>query len=261
MRPRSLPRIFPFHPKVIFTDVDDTLTWKGKLPHETYTALARLQQAGIAVIPVTGASAGWCDCIARTWPIEAIIGENGAFFMRRDQKGKLSCTHMLSEESRAENWQRLLKLKRDVHENFDCARQTSDQPFRLNDIAFDIGQDCTIQRSDALKIAQYCRSAGASAKVSSIHINVWLGDYDKSSTAEKLLAHYNQNQSDAIFIGDSPNDDAMFSNFGVTVGVSNVLPFINELHAAPTYVTENPGGYGFVELANTLLDAGGVITQ
>jgi len=30
---------------------------------------------------------------------------------------------------------------------------------------------------------------------------------------------------DAIFSGDSPNDDSMFSSFRQTVGVANVLPY------------------------------------
>ncbi len=58
---------------------------------------------------------------------------------------------------------------------------------------------------------------------------------------------------DAIFSGDSPNDDSMFSSFRQTVGVSNILPFIEELDSPPMYVTTQPGGYGFAELAAALL--------
>ena len=83
MKPQPIPKIFPQKTKILFTDVDDTLTWKGRLPHETFTALVKLQEAGIKVIPVTGASAGWCDCMIRTWPIDSIIGENGAFVMSK----------------------------------------------------------------------------------------------------------------------------------------------------------------------------------
>ncbi len=254
MKPKALPKIFPIRPKIIFTDVDDTLTWHGKLPAETYTALATLQQAGITVVPVTGASAGWCDCIVRTWPIDSIIGENGAFIMQRNQQGKLSYIHVLPESIRAKNWQQLQALKQDVLNQFDCARQTADQSFRINDIAFDVGQEVTIERSDAIKIAEYCKSKGANAKISSIHINVWLGDYDKSSTATKWLSHNGIESDKAIFIGDSPNDDVMFSSFTTTVGVANVIPFLDELHTNPTYVTEEPGGYGFVELANAVIE-------
>ena len=68
----------------IFTDIDDTLTSHGKLTAEAYAALQRLHAAGQIVIPVTGRPAGWCDHIARIWPVDAVVGENGAFSMRFD---------------------------------------------------------------------------------------------------------------------------------------------------------------------------------
>jgi hydroxymethylpyrimidine pyrophosphatase-like HAD family hydrolase len=37
----------------VLTDMDDTLTYRGKLSAKTYTALERLQTAGFKVIPVT----------------------------------------------------------------------------------------------------------------------------------------------------------------------------------------------------------------
>jgi hypothetical protein len=58
LKPDPLPRVFSGRPKILFTDVDETLTWQGRLPEETFSALAKLRQAGIRVVPVTGASAG-----------------------------------------------------------------------------------------------------------------------------------------------------------------------------------------------------------
>ena len=37
----------------------------------------RLYKAGFKVIPVTAGSSGWCDLIARMWPVDAVVGENG----------------------------------------------------------------------------------------------------------------------------------------------------------------------------------------
>ncbi len=74
--------------KVILTDIDDTLTTDGMLTSEAYCALEALQRAGFLVIPVTGRSAGWCDHIARMWPVDAIVGENGAFYFRYDRAEK-----------------------------------------------------------------------------------------------------------------------------------------------------------------------------
>ncbi len=254
MKPQSLPKIFPHKPKILFTDVDDTLTWKGRLPHETFTALVKLQQSGIKVIPVTGASAGWCDCLIRTWPIDSIIGENGAYFVDRSHEGRLSYQFSVEESERATNWQRLQQLKKNVIKNFANAYPTADQPFRLTDIAFDIDQDHKVERSEAFEIAKFCEASGMNVKISSIHINVWCGEYNKASTANKWLAQHEIESNDAIFIGDSPNDDSMFSNFFHTVGVANIEPYIGELKSPPDYITDHPGGYGFVEMADALIE-------
>ena len=253
MKPAPLPKVFPGTPKILFTDVDETLTWQGRLPEETFSALAKLQRAGIRVVPVTGASAGWCDCMIRTWPIDSIVGENGSFYIDRNTDGRLSYTYALEESARAANWQRLQQLKDEVLNKFPFAYQTADQAFRTTDIAFDINQDHRIDRKDAFTIAQYCRDAGMVARISSIHINVWCGDYNKASTADLWMTSQGIDIEDAIFSGDSPNDDSMFSSFRQTVGVANVLPYIDELDSPPMYVTTQPGGYGFAELAAALV--------
>ncbi len=214
----------------------------------------KLKQHGITLIPVTGACAGWCDCMVRTWPISSIIGENGAFYIERNTDGSYSYLHTLDDREREQNWRQLQRLKKDTHENFSQAKQTADQPFRLNDIAFDIGQDHKVNRQEAQKIADFCKTKGANAKISSIHINVWLGEYSKSLTAIKWLQEHNISNKNAIFIGDSPNDEDMFSCFNTTIGVANIKPFLDELNTLPTYVTSKSGGYGFAEFIQLLLD-------
>src|SRR5262245_56562381 len=72
----------------VLTDIDDTLTEGGRLPAASYLAMERLRAAGLLVIPVTGRPAGWCDLIARQWPIDAVVGENGAFYFRYDDAAR-----------------------------------------------------------------------------------------------------------------------------------------------------------------------------
>ena len=55
--PTTIPSEHPL-PRVVLTDVDDTLTWEGRLPSVTLAAMERLAAAGIALVPVTGACAG-----------------------------------------------------------------------------------------------------------------------------------------------------------------------------------------------------------
>ncbi len=53
----------------VFLDIDDTLTTYGSLTAAAYAALERLAAAGIITVPITGRPAGWCDHIARMWPV------------------------------------------------------------------------------------------------------------------------------------------------------------------------------------------------
>ena len=77
----SCPRATLAAIRGIFTDIDETLSTHGQLTAEAYAALDALKKAGLLVIPVTGRPAGWCDHIARFWPVDAVIGENGVFSM------------------------------------------------------------------------------------------------------------------------------------------------------------------------------------
>ena len=74
--------------RCVFTDIDDTLTTEGRLPAAAYQALEQLQAAGIDAVPVTGRPAGWCDMIARFWPVAGVIGENGGFYFRYQTRQK-----------------------------------------------------------------------------------------------------------------------------------------------------------------------------
>lgn len=72
----------------VLTDIDDTLTMHGRLTASAYAAMERLDKAGIAVVPVTGRPGGWCDLIARHWPVKGVVGENGAFYFSYDAEAR-----------------------------------------------------------------------------------------------------------------------------------------------------------------------------
>ena len=75
-------KILSVLPEFILTDIDDTLTDEGQLHAEAYKALWDLCNNGFKIIPVTGRPAGWCEMIARFWPVEGVVGENGGFYSR-----------------------------------------------------------------------------------------------------------------------------------------------------------------------------------
>jgi HAD superfamily hydrolase (TIGR01484 family) len=85
--------------RYVLTDIDDTLTTDGKLTAGAYASLQRLHDAGKIVIPVTGRPAGWCDHIARMWPVDAVVGENGALYMRHDDAARRLKKHFAADEA------------------------------------------------------------------------------------------------------------------------------------------------------------------
>lgn len=246
---------FSTRPSVIFSDVDDTLTCDGLLPVETYRALYRLKNAGIEVIPVTGASAGWCDCLIKTWPINHIIGENGAITMEKDDRQIVSTRFAKSSEAVERDLAKMMQLGDELSMLYPAVKYTQDQSFRLTDMAFDIGQAVTVEETVAEQATQWLREQGVTARRSSIHINAWIGDYSKASGAMNWLNSRHIDREKSIFIGDSPNDESMFEHLPVSVGVGNIQRFLDRMSHVPTYITESNGGYGFVEMANVLLGA------
>src|SRR3989338_7757419 len=83
----------PENIEVVLTDIDDTLTSNGKLTADAYNALWKLSEKKILVIPVTGRPAGWCELIARQWPVAGVVGENGGFYFLYDEKNKVMKRH------------------------------------------------------------------------------------------------------------------------------------------------------------------------
>ena len=246
--------------KIILTDIDDTLTTEGRLKSNAYSALENLSNSGFIVIPVTGRCAGWCDHIARMWPVNGVVGENGAFFFSYDhQSKKMQQTYCQTPKERKENHLALHEIKKTILKNVSGSALASDQDYRHTDLAIDFAEDVATLSSNKIKeIVTIAENAGAIAKVSSIHVNCWIGSHNKLSTSlttlEQVFGVSNSNiQNEVLFIGDSPNDSMMFDYFNKSVGVANVMDFIKELDKPPKYITLNHSGEGFIELADSLL--------
>jgi HAD superfamily hydrolase (TIGR01484 family) len=244
----------------VLTDIDDTLTTDGRLTAAAYGALETLHTAGFKVIPVTGRPAGWCDHIARMWPVDAVVGENGAFWMRHDHAAKKLRTVFVGEVP-ADRQARIDALSREILATVPGCALASDQFCRIADLAIDFCEDVPPLPHSAIdEIVRLMEAAGMQAKVSSIHVNGWFGSYDKLSTTRRCLAAEFGSDVDLpaerarwVFVGDSPNDAPMFGYFPHAVGVANVHDFAARLAATPRYVTRARSGAGFVELAELLL--------
>jgi HAD superfamily hydrolase (TIGR01484 family) len=246
----------------VLSDIDDTMTDDGQLGAEAYVALHRLAAAGFRVVPVTGRPAGWCDMIARFWPVDAVVGENGAFWFRYDREARrMERRHMLSPEQRQANRGRLDTLQATILAAVPGSAVAADQAYRETDLAIDFCEDVpALDRAAVQRIVELFEAEGAHAKVSSIHVNGWFGDFDKLTTARTLFHDcYGVDEAGmkaaAVYIGDSPNDAPMFGFLPLSVGVANVRDFAGLLPAEPAYVTPSRGGAGFAELAEALISA------
>ena len=245
----------------VFTDIDDTLTTEGRLTADAYSALESLAAAGLAIVPITGRPAGWCDHIARMWPVAGVVGENGAFWMRYDRaERKLVKRFVATDARRAEQRERLKTIAERIFREVPGSAFATDQLYRESDLAIDFREDVTPLARDAIdRIVEIMHGEGLTAKVSSIHVNGWFGDYDKlgmtrTFAAEVLDVDLAAERDRFVFAGDSANDAPMFAYFPLSVGMANVRAFLDRIETPPAYVTEGEAGSGFVELAAFLLE-------
>jgi len=245
----------------VLCDIDDTLTINGRLPAAAYAAMERLEQAGIRVVPITGRPAGWCDHMARMWPIAGLVGENGAFYFRYDAtQRRMVRRYWTTDAERRKDRARLDRIRQSILEAIPGCRVSADQPYREADLAIDFCEDvAALPMAEVEKIVRHFEQAGARAKISSIHVNGWFGDYDKLAMTrlffrEQFACDLEAVRNAVVYAGDSPNDEPMFAYFPHAVGVANVRDFVDCMTHPPTWVTQGEGGYGFAEMVEVLLD-------
>ena len=258
---RTLDELDPAGIRGLFFDIDDTLTTEGRLTAQAYSALERWKAAGKIAVPITGRPAGWCDHIARMWPVDAVIGENGAFYFYYDPAGRKLQKHFLYDEpTRMANRARMAAVRDRILASVPGCALASDQLYREADLAIDFCEDVpALGLAGAERIAALMREAGMTAKISSIHVNGWFGDYDKlgmtrTFARERLGIELDPSGEGFAFAGDSPNDAPMFGFFRNSVGVANVRRYEALLAARPAFITRGEAGTGFAELVTRLLE-------
>ncbi len=244
----------------VFADIDETISTRGRLTAEAYGALWRLHDAGLKVIPVTGRAAGWCDHIARFWPVDAVVGENGGFYFYHDGQ-RLRRRFLDDDDTRREYRRRLEAVREQVMKEIPGAGIASDQLYREYDLAIDFCEDVEpLEDSQIKRIVEIFEEHGAHAKISSIHVNGWFGGFDKLSTTRLCASERFDIDLDAepdafVFCGDSPNDEPMFGFFPLSFAMANIEPFADQIKQKPAYVASYESGAGFVEVAERILQA------
>ena len=245
--------------RAVCFDVDDTFSSEGRITDEAFSALWALRRAGFVLVPVTGRPAGWCDHFARFWPVDAVVGENGAFtFFMQDGVRRRCDTPMGMAREEAE--QRLAALRAQILARFPHAIWSSDQHYREYDLAIDVNEDVPPwPREDVDELLNLCQRSGALARLSSVHVNTWFGRYDKVGGFLHWLGEGAPGAPEVVpedqwlYLGDSPNDEPMFGHFACSVGVANVVPFRDRMVTGPRWVASHDAGAGFAEVARRLV--------
>ncbi|HOM11960.1 MAG TPA: HAD-IIB family hydrolase [Rubrivivax sp.] len=243
----------------VLTDIDDTLTRDGALDPAAAAALQVLRAAALPVIAITGRPQGWSEPFARSWPVAAIVAENGGVALIPAGQ-RLAIEYAQDAATRAHNALRLQGAAERVLREVPGATLARDSAGRVTDIAVDHSEFAHLDEHQIERVVAVLRAEGLHATVSSIHVNGWIGEHDKLSGARWMLRRLYGRELDAelerwVYVGDSTNDQLMFGHFPLSVGVANLRRFAAQLHTWPAYLTEGERGEGFAQLAAALLAA------
>jgi HAD superfamily hydrolase (TIGR01484 family) len=253
----------------VFTDIDDTLTTEGEITPDALEALSELKAAGFKVVAITGRPVGWSEPFAASWPVDAIVAENGAVaLLSEHEKGlqppqglhkPLSKLYQQDAATRTANFARMQAVLARIEREMPGVTRATDSPGRETDIAIDHSEFVHLSDAQIAAVVALMKSEGMHATVSSIHINGWYGGHNKLEGARWIVRQLWQRDLDAemnhwVYVGDSTNDQLMFKTFANSVGVANIARFVPQLAHLPRYVTHGERGAGFTELARALLD-------
>ncbi len=243
----------------VFTDIDDTLTTEGAITADALQALQELKAAGLMVIPITGRPVGWSIPFASTWPVNAMVAENGAVALLHNQKtNQVNKIYQQDLATRTHNFDQMQRIAQRVLKDVPGTVMAQDSPGRETDIAFDHSEFHKLSQDQIQQVLQLLKQEGMTATVSSIHINAWFGDHNKWHGAQWILKELTgrdlkQELDRWVYVGDSTNDQVMFEHFTHSIGVANIKRFENELKHLPQYIANQERGAGFAEVANALL--------
>ncbi len=244
--------------QAVFTDVDGTLTTAGHLKASTLAAIEALVAAGVRVVLVSGRPSGWGECWVRTLPVHGVIVENGGLYFTRDAKGRVKKVYALPPAKLKAARARLVREVKAAMKKVKGARLSSDSAFTEVDLAIDYNEEVKLGEKAAHALEALLQKKKINAVRSSVHVNCWIGAFDKLVTARRFLKAewklaLEPQDPRFVYVGDSFNDAPMFGGLGVSVGVANVRAVLDRLTERPAFLTPSEEGAGFEELARAVL--------
>jgi hypothetical protein len=195
--------------------------------------------------------------LARQWPVDGCVTENGAISLVRDGHG-IARRDPCDEAERCARRVRLAQLVERVREVVPEARLTDDVDLRRSDVTWDVGERMRLPADRVQAVRREILGAGARWSQSSVHLHATFDPDDKASGALRFCAReLGEDPGAAVwrfaFAGDSGNDAACFAAFRTTFGVANVRASVGALTVPPRYVAAGAMGEGFAEIASEIL--------
>lgn len=239
--------------RLLATDMDGTLTRKGKFKSELLQSLQDLATGGIEVLIVTGRSAGWVNGLAYYLPIVGAIAENGGVFFSSVAEKPVALTPI---PDLVAHRQQLASAFQQLQIQFPHIQESADNRFRLTDWTFDIQ---SLSTDEIKTLSHLCEQMGWGFTYSNVQCHIKPLGQDKAIGLLQVLREYfpQYTPEQVVTVGDSPNDESLFNerHFPVSVGVANVLEYAGRLQHQPAYVTSAAEGEGFCELARVIREA------
>lgn len=245
--------------RAVFADVDGTITTDGRLTGTVLRALEWLVAHRVQVVLVSGRPSGWGECWIRELPVSGVIAENGALAYARSGQ-RLKKRFAQTAAVRKTNGARLSRVVAAAIKAVKGSRLASDCPAREVDLAIDYAEEARLGPKGADALESFLRKRGVTAVRSSVHVNCWIGGFDKRSAVRDFLrdqwkVEFRPDDKRFLYVGDSFNDAPMFEAFSLSIGVANVLDVLERLEAPPKYVTRGREGRGFCELVDAIARA------
>lgn len=243
---------------VIF-DLDDTVLDDGELGLEAYAALFRMREAGLALVACTGRPSGWAEVVARTWPVDACVAENGAVVWRKYAPGTVTLVDPVPPDERRARRAALADLARAVVAAHPSMGLSDDSSARRTDLAFDVRDRRRVDDAVVAAARAQLILGGARTFLSTIHLHASFDAADKATGSIAFLVEaFGEGATTALsrwaFIGDSDNDAPAFAAFRTSFGVANVRARLAALTVPPAFIADLPRGAGFASIARAIVD-------
>lgn len=227
--------------KIVFSDFDGTLTYKEGLGPIFFEVLSFLESKKTPLVIVTGRSLSWGHFLLTHFPfLTEVIVEGGGAIVKRE--GKFITEKCLISDA---DVKRLAEFCHDFRVKFPNTPLSVDSFGRKTDRAIELHdlKDGVLFHN----IEDYLREKDINFSTSNVHLNFWCGEVSKFKAVELYLKEKDTEASEAVFFGDSLNDQTMFKSFKNSVGVANISTIIDRLEFKPTTILlgdDNVGPWG-----------------